>query len=736
MAWSWFEWSVIARGAASRLFLGGRVWVLAIVGLVVAIGGTAQAAPTAKIIRIDPRPSVDGTDVTLTMVVDVGEPRSPSKDLEACGEPSKAPAYLGCAGDALQKPTAFYAPVPWPPHEKVGAEADPGAEADAVAMTVTVNGADRPAELVSRTPWGKLVASDARFGTSYLIVIDASQTMKGRVEQAKAVAREIIAKRGKNDVFNVKWFDDATWYSGSGWTNDPKIANAAIDRIAGSQTPPGRSRPLFDLIKSSALEGFGELGNSTQKPPTPLHHALVVLSNGWAGTDFGGSPPALAQQLGKLFADGILDENNLTAPRTPVPIISVWFPAAGIEEAYENARQFMKNMAVPNVGGSFYIVASDAVARGRVIADITRKRIDAMHVLEWKLPCLAASTSQSFKLVFTSEDKPILGDGWANVPVAVDPRDWPLGVDNEASARSADRRPAEPGGSISIFGDFCWGNDFSRAEVYLIPKGDKVPDGGNDSEAKKARDELTARGLRATPVRSGDNYVEVRLPDTDVFVGDGKARLIVVDGQTGRSSGTKEGKLLTVKAQGKATNLRSIFDIVFAVLVVGLLVANLLRGGGSAGRRRSSTLPAPVVAGSGDRPSVVSPSRPDPPVASGPAPKVPGPAATVMFSATPPAGGVTGARLRTGAGVFQVTAGREFRIGRDATICDFPVQDPHLSAAHARFKIEQGRLFIVDESSEHGTFINGSRVSPGNWSPVHHGAIVRVGGLDLMVELE
>lgn len=742
MAWSWFEGSVIVRGAA-RLLLPGTVsrpalTCLVIGCLVLSFGATAEAAPTAKIIRIDPRPSIDGTDVTLTMVVDIGEPRSPSKDLEACGEPSKAQAYLGCAGDALQRPTAFYAPVPWPPHDKVGAAADPDAEAEAVAMTVAVNGADRPAELVSRTPWGKLVASDSRFGTSYLIVIDASQTMKGRVEQAKAVARALVAKKGKNDIFDIKWFDDASWYSGSGWTNDAKIANAAIDRITGSKTPPGRSRPLFDLIKSSALEGFGELGNGTQKPPTPVHHALVVLSNGWAGTDFGGSPPALAQQLGKLFADGILDENNLAAPRTPVPIISVWFPAAGIEEAYENARQFMKNMAVPNVGGAFYIVANDADARGRTIADLTHKRIDAMHVLEWKLPCLAASTSQSLKLLFTGEDKPILGDGWANVPLAVDPRDWPLGVDNDASGRAADRRPAEPGGSISLFGSFCWGNDFSRAEVYLIPKGDKVPQGGNDAEARKARDELTARGLRATPVRSGDNYVEVRLPDTDVFIGDGKARLIVVDGQTGRSSGTKEGKLLSVKAQGKPTNFRSILEIIFAVLVLALLVGNLLRGGGAAGRRRASTLPAPVVAGSGggDRPSVVSPSRNDPPVASAPAPKVPGPAATVMFSATPPAGGVTSARLRTGTGVFQVSAGREFRIGRDPSICDFPVQDPHLSAAHARFKIEQGRLFIVDESSEHGTFINGSRVNPGSWSPVHHGAIVRVGGLDLMVELE
>ncbi len=714
-------------------------FVGALVALVLSVAVAGQAAPTAKIIRIDPRPTVDGTDLKLRMVVDLGEPRSPSKDLEACGPPSKAPEYLGCASDAHQKPNAFYAPIPFPPHDKLGAPPDPSAEADAVALTVHLESGERPAELVSRQSWGKLAATDPNIGTSFLILIDASQTMKGRVEQAKAIARALVAKRGKNDIVNIKWFDDASWFSGSGWTSDPAAANAAIDRIVGATAAPGRSRPLFDLIKSSALEGFGELGNRDQKGKTPLHHALVVLSNGWAGTDFGGSPPALAQQLGKLFADGILDENNHAAPRIPVPIISVWFPAAGIEEAYENARQFMKNMAVPNVGGSFYIVSNDAEGRGAAIAAATRKRFDDMHVLEWRVPCLAASTGHSMKLLFTDQDKPILGDGWNDVPLAVDPREWPLAVKAEPTARSADRRPAEPNGTISIFGDFCWGNDFSRAEVYLVPKGDKIPKGGNDAEAKKARDELTARGLRATPIRAGDTYVEVRLPDNEAFVGDEKARLIVVDGRTGRSSPTQDDKVLAVKAQGKPVKLRWIFEIVFAVLVLLLLVGNLLRGGGgAAARRRTSALPAPVVAGAlGDRPSAVAPapSNPTPSVPS--AAKQAPPAATVMFNAAPPAGGVRGARLRApNGGVFQVGTGREFRIGRDPSICDFPVQDPQMSAAHARFKIEGGRLLVVDEASENGTFVNGGRVTPGTWSPVHHGAVVRVGSVDLMVELE
>ncbi len=739
MKWSRFQG---ARGAA-------RVLVVAMLALACSIVTDAHAAPTAKIIRIDPNPSIDGSALTMTMMVDLGEPRSPSKALEACGPPSKKQEYLSCAGDALQKSNAFYAPIAWPPHKKVNAAPDVDTEAEHVAMMVGLDGAERPAELISHTHWGKLVKTDKRIGTSYLILIDASNSMKARVEQAKAVARELVKKKGKNDIFNIKWFNDATWFSGSGWTNNAKTLYGAIAAVTKASAAAGRSRPLFDLIKGSALEGFGELGNSTQKANSPLHHSLVVLSNGWAGTDFGGSPPALATQLGRLFADGILDGNNSAAPRIPVPVISVWFPASGIEEAYEAARQFMQNLSVPAVGGSFYIVPNAAQARGAIIAKNTQNRFYAMHVLEWRIPCLAPSTSQRFKLLFSPREgkKPILGDGWNDIPFAADPRDWPLDVDSAATARGADRRPAEPGKTTAIFGSFCWGNDFERAEVYLIPKGDKAPEGGDGEEAKKARHELTARGLRATPVRSGDNYVEVRLPDSVPFMADDEARLVVVDGATGRSSAIDEDAILTLKARQTPSTMRPILEIVFALLVLALLIANLLRGGGKS-RGRSTTRPAPVVAGGGERMSVAS-SVPSAPVVSSAAPSGPSPAAvpagavpagnpaaTVMFSATPPAGGVTGALLRGPKGAFKVTQGREFRIGRDPGACDFALQDPRVSAAHCRLKIDAGRLLIIDEASQAGTFINGARVAPGNWHPVHHGAILRCATIDLMVALE
>jgi hypothetical protein len=709
---------------------------------------SALAAPSAKIIRIDAQPVVDGNSLTMTMVVDLGEPRTPSAALAPCGPPSKKLEYLGCAADALEKPGASYAPIAWPPHDKVDAEPDTEAEKDSVALTVAVDGADMPAELISRSRWGALAKEEGKVGTAYLILIDASATMGARLENAKAVARALVQQRGKNDIFNVKHFNDATWFAGSGWTNDQGALAAAIDGVYKAEEAPGRSRPLFDLIKNSALEGFGELGNRAQKASTPMHHALVVLSDGWAGTDFGGSAPALAQELGRLFADGILDENNLTAPRMPVPVISVWFPAAGFEEAFENARQFMQNLAVHSVGGAFFIAPDRGAERGAAISKSIRQRFNAMHVLEWRVPCLEASTSQSVKLLFRDEKSPILGDGWRGVPMAVDPRSWTLAVDAEATQRKADREPLQPGGTATILGRFCWGNDYERAEIYLVPKNQTLPEAGaSEADARRARDDLTAKGLRATPIRSGDNYVEIRLPENDDFVSDGSARIIVVDGKSKRSSPSEPTTVLTLKASGSSSgSLGWIVQLVFGLAVIGLLVANLLRTN-TMMRRRMATLPPPVVAGSGASPDLGrSVSRPPPAPVVSPGLSASGiggaaanlsaatAGATVMFSAVPAAGTVQRARLGGAMGVFPVVPGRELVIGRDRG--DIALLDARVSPSHARVKIDGGQLLVWDEGSEHGTFVNGARIAQRAWTSVAHGSVLRFGTTELMAQLE
>jgi hypothetical protein len=573
------------------------------------------------------------------------------------------------------------------------------------------------------------------------------------------VARAFVEARGKNDLVNVKWFDDATWHAGSGWTNDAGALTTAIDGIAPAPEKPGRSRPLFDLIKNATLEGFGELGNRDQKGPIPLHQTLVVLSDAWAGTDFGGSSPALAQQLGRLLADGVLEENNAAATRAPVPVIAVWFPAAGFEEAFENARQFMQNLSVPSIGGNFFIMPDGRGSRAKRIAEVVRQRFDGMHVVEWRLPCLAASTSQTFKLLFLDADKPILGDGWRNVPFAVDPRKWPLAVDAESSGRKAEKEPLEPGGTATLFGRFCWGTNHERAEVYLLPKGQDLAADGTPEEARRARDDLTAKGFRATALRSGDGFVEVRLPDNDGFLADGTARLVVVDGHSKRTSSTAQ--VLTLKAGGRSWDLWRVLGIFFGISTIALLGAIFLRTGGPAARRRASVAPSrPVVAGgssaAGEISGIMMP--PSAPVASrnpssvpavsqpmsAPATSAPAtpqsrgdvPMSTVLFSGGAPAGGVRAARLGGKVGVFPVPPGREVGIGRDPGLCAIALPDANVSALHARVKIDGGRLLVWDEASENGTFLNGARLPPRAWVPVPHGAVLRFAAVDLMVQLE
>ena len=46
----------------------------------------------------------------------------------------------------------------------------------------------------------------------------------------------LIGKFGKNDIVNVKYFDDATWFAGSGWTKDKKVVELGSD-VVESVTP-------------------------------------------------------------------------------------------------------------------------------------------------------------------------------------------------------------------------------------------------------------------------------------------------------------------------------------------------------------------------------------------------------------------------------------------------------------------------------------------------------------------
>src|SRR5690606_30070202 len=147
------------------------------------------------------------------------------------------------------------------------------------------------------------------------------------------------------------------------------------------------------------------------------------------------------------------------------------------------------------------------------------------------------------KLLFKSTDPPIAGDNFIDVPLGIDPTQWPLGIDVEATAKQAADDPVHPGGKVKIFGDFCWGTDYERAELYLIPKNQPAPQslkGRSLEEAKKAQRSLIESNMRAKVIGGGDGYVEFEIPDTEKFLrgseDDLTAQMIVYDASAKRTS--------------------------------------------------------------------------------------------------------------------------------------------------------------------------------------------------------
>ena len=81
-------------------------------------------------------------------------------------------------------------------------------------------------------------------------------------------------------------------------------------------------------------------------------------------------------------------------------------------------------------------------------------------------------------------------------------------------------------------------------------------------------------------------------------------------------------------------------------------------------------------------------------------------------------------------------AGQEVRAGRDAGQCVIALNEPRISGVHASLKLEGGQLYVRDENSNNGTLVNGNRLSPGIWSPVPPGSIVRFGPIEFSAAVQ
>jgi hypothetical protein len=69
-------------------------------------------------------------------------------------------------------------------------------------------------------------------------------------------------------------------------------------------------------------------------------------------------------------------------------------------------------------------------------------------------------------------------------------------------------------------------------------------------------------------------------------------------------------------------------------------------------------------------------------------------------------------------------------VGRAAG-CDIVVDDDSVSAQHARLEYDLGAWRITDLQSINGTAVEGVRLAPNVPTPLHYGATVRLGGVQL-----
>src|SRR6185503_14096934 len=212
-----------------------------------------------------------------------------------------------------------------------------------------------------------------------------------------------------HDIVDIAFFNDKGVVEDSHWVSQKAQAMATINAVPRVYPSQGRTRPLFTIIKNAATDGFKDLGNAGQNVTVPMHQAMVVLSNDSAGAD-PTSNAAASNLLKDYLTKGRFPENNDVLPKTPVPVISIWFPSRAIEEFAANAREFMEGMANTEIGGFYTIVRDGQQGRAANIVNTVRTRFNKMHIVKWRVACVAPSITQTFRLVFQNTNPVIAGD--------------------------------------------------------------------------------------------------------------------------------------------------------------------------------------------------------------------------------------------------------------------------------------------------------------------------------------
>jgi hypothetical protein len=772
--------------------------LLLLPALFLLLARTARAAPEAHILRIDPRTGVQNGRPVLTTVIEVVQFKRLSDVLQPCAGAST----LSCWSEQLEKPGALWDPFPFPEQN--------------AHLLVKVAGEDHLSRFVDKVQWGKAAQQNLpNIGTAWLLAVDAAASMGSRFGDARTIAHEFIEQMQPSDLMDLMFFDDMQVVRDTKWRTFKQRADLgnALNEFKSPTPSHGRDRALFSEIKSMTQDAFGSLGNSDQPDTIPLHQAMVVLSNG-AGRGDPESASPTADVFHQYLDQGRFPQDNTSLPKTPLPVISIWLPNGSglIENIYKNNEaQFMQALANPEIGGFFDIVHDgQGASKAKTILNLVRTRFNSMWLVHWTMSCVNPSVEQTFNLVFENTHPTITPDGtFKDVPLGIDPTQWPLDVDVSKTAQEAQNNPLYPGGQFTVYGDFCWSGDKQRAEAYFVPAGTRPnpqQTASRDPEvAKKAMQQLQALHMLGTAVAAGDGYVTFNVPDDDkVLDGSGDnlvARVVVYDNKAHRASAVDEKSVLTLKATKKPLSWPLIAGIAGLFVVIVLLVMVLMRGGG-AGRRRGGGAPpaaagppgygTPAGGGYGGPPPggygmypladplaataaapgagvapmaqplfVPSPqptpaAPPQEAFSTGPSPavQVRCPACGMSTMATPgqrsvcfscgqplPAGdtrppGGSAATIRGSAGQFTIRSGSEVRVGRDPAQCPIFLAEPRVSGVHATLKFDGSQLLVRDETSNNGTWVQGSRIAPGAWTPVPPGAPLRFGPVEFAVQIE
>jgi hypothetical protein len=567
---------------------------------ILSITRRSNAAPEAHILRIDPRAGVTDGQPVLTSVIELVQFNSLSEVVTAkgCGA-VRGDALLDCVSTAVEEKGALFKALPFPEGN--------------TNLLVRVDAGENPAKFVSKTSWGA-AGKDPLVGTAWLIALDASSAMGARYADAREVANQFIGALGPNDIAKLIIFDDRlnTYTAASQWVTAAQKAQLVAILQANNHTAPssGGGRPFGGQVKG-LTKAFADLGNTGSTVNIPMMQAMVLLSNG-AGRQDAGSASVGADVMHQFFVKGRFPEDNTAAPKTPLPVISIFFPNVGgfvNQVSASNDLQFMEDIATPEIGGFFDIVkAGQGVAKAATILSLVKQRFNQMWVVKWRLACLAPTVEQSFRLIVRNVSPAVQPDAtFKDVPIGVDPTSWPLDINIAQTKAEADANPVHPGGTFRVYGDFCWGGEKNRAEAYFVPAGTNPNQNVNRNDpeiAKKAMQNLIQQDMRGGAVESADQFVVLNVPDQDkILEGSGDntvARVVIYDNKAKRASGVTAESVLSLKATKKPLNLPIILGAAGIVVVILLLVIVLLRGGGGGkGKRSNNPPPAPIVAGGG-----------------------------------------------------------------------------------------------------------------------------------------